>query len=109
MKSMPINITDQTIANEVQEGLTLVDFWAPWCGPCHMIAPILEELDEELGSDIKIAKLNIDENPVAANHFNIRSIPSMILFKDGEALELIVGVQPKEVLKNYLEEKINEK
>lgn len=105
---MAIHITDETIAKEVEDGLTLVDFWAPWCGPCQMIAPILEELDEELGSDIKIVKLNIDENQLAAAHFAIQNIPTMILFKDGEALEMIVGVQPKELLKGYLEEKIAE-
>lgn len=105
---MLTNVTDVTLLEEVKEGLTLVDFWAPWCGPCHMIAPILEELSEELGEEVNIVKLNIDENEVAPSHFGIQSIPTMILFKDGQPLEKIIGVHPKETLKDYLEEKIAE-
>lgn len=103
---MIAHITDNTFAKAVQEGLTLVDFWAPWCGPCHMLAPILEELDQEMGDEVKIAKLNVDDNQQTAAQFGIQSIPTMILFKDGEPLEMIIGVQPKELLKEYLEGKV---
>ncbi|WP_028273990.1 thioredoxin [Atopococcus tabaci] len=106
---MTVQVTDATLMNEVKDGLTLVDFWAPWCGPCRMIAPILEQLDEEMGEEVKIAKLNIDENEATAAEFGIQSIPTMILFKDGQPMEKIIGAHPKEVLKDYLEKKIAEK
>lgn len=104
---MPVNVTDATLQDEVKEGLTLVDFWAPWCGPCHMIAPILEELDKEI-AEVKIAKLNIDENQMTATQLGIQSIPTMVLYEDGEPKEQIIGVQPKELLKEYLENKVAE-
>lgn len=104
---MPVDVTDKTLQDEVKEGLTLVDFWAPWCGPCHMIAPILEELEQEI-DDVKIAKLNIDENQVTPAQLGIQSIPTMILYEDGKPKEKIIGVQPKELLKEYLEKKAAE-
>lgn len=106
---MPMNVTDQTMMEQVKEGWTLVDFWAPWCGPCRMIAPILEELSEEMKPELTIVKLNVDENPQSPSSFGIQGIPTMILFKDGVPVEKIVGFQPKEVLKKQLMEKINEK
>lgn len=105
---MPVQVTDKIFKNEVDKGLTLVDFWAPWCGPCRMVAPILEQLDEEMGDAVKIVKLNVDENQATAAQFGIQSIPTMILFKDGQPMDKIVGAYPKEVLKNYLEEKVAE-
>lgn len=105
---MTVKVTDSSLMKEVQEGLTLVDFWAPWCGPCKMLGPVLEELEEELGSDIKIAKLNIDENQVTPGQLGIMSIPTMVLYKEGEPVEKIVGFHPKEVLKGYLQEKMTE-
>lgn len=98
-----VNITDQSFKNEVESGGTvLVDFWAPWCGPCRMIAPILEELDQELEDKVKIAKLNVDDNPDTASRFGVMSIPTLIVFKDGQPVDKVVGVQPKESLKNLL-------
>lgn len=106
---MTIKVTDSNLLSEVQKGITLVDFWAPWCGPCKMLGPVLEELEEELAPKIKIAKLNIDENEIIANQLGIRSIPTMVLYQNGQPLERIVGYKPKEVLKDYLIKKIENK
>ena len=106
---MTIKVTDSTLLSEVQKGITLVEFWAPWCGPCKMLGPILEELEEELAPKVKIAKLNIDENEIIANQLGIRSIPTMVLYQNGQPLERIVGYKPKEVLKDYLIKKIEDK
>lgn len=103
---MSIKVTDQTFKSEVKEGYTFVDFWAPWCGPCKMLGPIIDELSDEFDGKIKIAKLNVDENPQTASAFNVMSIPTMILFKDGEPLEMIQGFHPKPLLKEYLESKL---
>ena len=81
----------------------LVDFWAEWCGPCKMIGPALEEISEELGDKVVIAKVNIDENPDAPGKYGVRGIPTMILFKNGEAAATKVGAAPKSALKSWLE------
>jgi thioredoxin 1 len=81
----------------------LVDFWAEWCGPCKMIGPSLEEISEELGEQVTIAKINIDENPDAPGRYGVRGIPTMILFKGGKAVETIVGMTSKATLKAKLE------
>jgi thioredoxin 1 len=93
-----VNITDDTFKNEISKGLVLVDFWAPWCGPCKMIAPVLEEINEEMGDQVKIAKLNVDDNQVTTGEFGVMSIPTLLLFKDGEVVEKVIGFQPKENL-----------
>ncbi|MGD9677449.1 MAG: thioredoxin [Vulcanibacillus sp.] len=99
-----IKVSDQSFATDVEStGTVLVDFWAPWCGPCKMIAPVLEEIDKEIGTKLKIAKLNVDENQNSARKYGIMGIPTLLLFKDGQAVEKIVGFQPKE----QLLEKIN--
>jgi thioredoxin len=84
----------------------LVDAWAEWCGPCRMIAPTLDQLAAESGGKYKIAKLNVDENPVIANRFNIRSIPTMLIFKNGKLADQIVGVQPKQAIAARLERQL---
>ncbi|ACX67654.1 thioredoxin [Virgibacillus sp. LDC1] len=98
-----VNVTDQTFVNEVEgQGTVVVDFWAPWCGPCKMLAPILDELSSELGDDVKIAKVNVDENPESAARFGVMSIPTMIFFKDGQPVDKVVGLNSKEALKGII-------
>jgi len=91
--------TDQTFSQEVEQGGTvLVDFWAPWCGPCKMIAPVLEQIDNEVGSKLKIVKVNVDDNPGSAGRFGVMSIPTLLVFKDGQPVDKVIGFQPKEAL-----------
>ncbi len=98
-------VTDASFAADVLQSdkPVLVDFWAEWCGPCRMIAPALEELSEELGDRVTIAKLNIDENPEAPTKYGVRGIPTMILFKDGQPAATKVGAAPKTQLQSWLE------
>ena len=98
-------ITDASFATDVigADGPVLVDFWAEWCGPCKMIGPSLEELSEEMGEQVTIAKLNIDDNPEAPGKYGVRGIPTMILFKNGEAAATKVGAEPKGRIKAWLE------
>ncbi|WCK52962.1 thioredoxin [Aneurinibacillus sp. Ricciae_BoGa-3] len=94
-----VQVTDNTFQTEVESGGTvLVDFWAPWCGPCKMVAPVLEEISTELGDKLKIAKVNVDENPSSAQRFSVMSIPTLMVFKDGQIVDKIIGFQPKENL-----------
>jgi len=96
--------TDQNFEEEVlnSQKPVLVDFWAPWCGPCQMMGPIIEELAEELEGKVVVGKLNVDENPQMAQKYGIMSIPTLLVFKNGQVVEQFVGVQPKEVLKRVL-------
>ena len=98
-------VTDNNFSTEVlgASGTVLVDFWAPWCGPCRMQTPILEALARELNGNARIVKLNTDENPATARNFGINSIPTLILFRDGREVERMVGVQPAESLKRKLQ------
>jgi len=96
-------ITDATFQNETAAGTVLVDFWAPWCGPCKIIAPILDELSAEIGDKAKIVKINVDDNPESAAKFNVMSIPTLLLFKDGQVVNQLVGVQTKDRLKAAIE------
>ncbi|MCA1009871.1 thioredoxin [Halobacillus halophilus] len=93
-----VKATDQNFTNETNDGLVLADFWAPWCGPCKMIAPVLEELDEEMSDQVKIVKLDVDENQETAGKYGVMSIPTLLLFKDGKVVDQVIGFQPKEQL-----------
>ena len=99
----PVVVTDATFADVVKDPRpVLVDAWAPWCGPCRMIAPTLEQLAAESGGRYVIAKLNVDENPQTATHFAIDSIPTLLLFKNGQLVDRIVGLQPKQAIAQKL-------
>jgi thioredoxin 1 len=97
-----LHATDQTFTSETGSGTVLVDFWAPWCGPCKMIAPVLEELDGDMGDKVKIVKVDVDENQETAGKFGIMSIPTLLVLKDGEVVDKVVGFQPKEALAELL-------
>ena len=99
-----IHLTDQNFQEKVVEssGIVLVDFWAPWCAPCRMLGPLLEKLGQELKGRAQIAKLNVDENPQTASQFGIMSIPNLILFKDGQKVEQLIGLQTKETIKEKI-------
>lgn len=102
--SAPKIVTDPTFETEVlkSDQPVLVDFWATWCGPCRMVAPVLEEIGKEQGEKLQIAKLDVDANPITAGRFGVRSIPTMILFKNGREAQRLVGYMPKEKLLSML-------
>ncbi len=98
-------VTDSSFKGEVLESdvPVLVDFWAPWCGPCRMVAPVVEEIAEQYEGQVKVVKLNTDENPQIASQYGIRSIPTLMIFKDGQRVDMVVGAVPKTTLANTLE------
>lgn len=95
--------TDTNFEENIKDGVTLVDFWAPWCGPCKMIAPVLEDLAKDVEGKANIVKVDVDENQETAAKFEVMSIPTLIVFKDGQAVDKVVGFQPKEQLQAVLE------
>ena len=101
-----VEITDQNFASEVIQSDTpvLVDFWATWCGPCRMIAPVVEELASENAGSVKVCKINIDDSPGVASELGVSSIPTLMIFKNGQVVERFVGVQPKKRLQEALDQ-----
>ncbi|MEK4080119.1 thioredoxin [Solibacillus sp. FSL W7-1436] len=97
-----VHATDQTFEQEISNGVVLVDFWAAWCGPCKMIAPVLEEVDAAIGNEVKIVKVDVDTNQVTAANYQIMSIPSLLVFKDGELKGKTAGFMPKEDLIDFI-------
>jgi thioredoxin 2 len=100
----PVNVSDQTFSHEVlsHPGPVLVDCWAPWCGPCRMVAPVIDQLAAEYAGRVKIAKLNVDENPATASQYRIQSIPTLLVFKNGTQVDQLVGAQPKQEIERHL-------
>ena len=100
---MAVALTKDNFNSSIESGVTLVDFWAPWCGPCKMQLPIVEELSTELAGTATIAKINVDDEPELASQFGVMSIPTLILFKDGQPVDKMVGVQTKDALRNKIQ------
>jgi thioredoxin 2 len=101
----PVTVTDATFSAEVERSPlpVVLDMWAPWCGPCRMITPVIDELATEMAGRLRFAKLNVDENPATAARFNVRSIPTILVLKGGREVDRIVGVQPKSAMAQRLE------
>ncbi len=101
----PMLVEDQNFKSEIldYEGVAFVDCWAAWCAPCRILEPIVEELAEDYNGRVKIAKLNVDENQVSAQNYGIMSIPTMLIFKDGQEVDRLIGVMPKEVIAERLD------
>lgn len=104
--SEPIAVNDESFDTEIvdNDGLAMVDFWAEWCGPCRIVEPVVKELAEEYSGRVKVAKVDVDESQETAQRFNVRSIPSILFFRDGELVDTLVGAQPKKELEKRIQE-----
>lgn len=100
----PLAVTDATFVSEVERSPlpVLLDMWAPWCGPCQRIAPMIDELASQWGGRVRFAKINVDENPATSGRYNVRSIPTLLVLKDGQEVDRIVGLQPKSEIERRL-------
>ncbi|NMG57867.1 thioredoxin [Geitlerinema sp. P-1104] len=103
--SATAEVSDASFKTDVLESElpVLVDFWAPWCGPCRMVGPVVEEIAQQYEGKVKVVKLNTDDNPEVASKYGIRSIPTLMIFKDGQRVDMVVGAVPKTTLANTLE------
>ncbi len=101
---MAMEFTDKNFAEEAGSGIVLVDFWAPWCGPCRMVGPIIEEIAAEYTGRVKVGKVNVDDNSEVASKYGIMSIPTLMFMKDGEVIDQLVGAVPKATISSKLEE-----
>jgi thioredoxin 2 len=101
----PVDVTDATFADQVERSPVpvLVDMWAPWCGPCRMVAPVLDQLAEEMAGRVRFVKLNVDDNPATPARFDVRSIPTLLVMRNGREIDRIVGAQPKPEIARRLE------
>ncbi|SEK88883.1 thioredoxin [Carnobacterium iners] len=95
-------VTDKDFELETNEGISITDFWAPWCGPCRMQSPVLEELDTEIGDQVKIVKMDVDQNQTVPASFGIMSIPTLLVKKDGEVVEKLIGYHGKEQIEEII-------
>ena len=107
MSALPV--TDSSFNQQVLESElpVLVDFWAPWCGPCRMVTPVVDEISKEFEGQVKVVKVNTDENPNVASQYGIRSIPTLMIFKGGQRVDMVVGAVPKTTLASTVEKYIN--
>jgi thioredoxin 1 len=96
--SNKLDITGTELNNLITSGVTVVDFWAPWCGPCKVLGPVIEEIAEELQNKVKVVKLNVDNHEATSDQYAVRSIPTIIIFKDGKEVERMVGVSSKQTI-----------
>jgi thioredoxin 2 len=105
LSSPPVTVTDANFSSEVEQSPlpVLIDMWASWCGPCRMLAPVVDQIASEMAGRIRVAKLNVDENPITAQRFNIQSIPALLVLKGGREIDRIVGLQPKVEIVRRLE------
>ena len=104
MSDQVLQLDDSNFENHVSQGVTLVDFWAPWCGPCRMQSPIIDEIAAQVGDKAKVAKVNVDESTSVASSYGVQSIPTLLVLKDGEILQKYVGVQSQDKLMAAIEQ-----